>query len=219
MTTEAFPRRGDCGRVTTACKAIRGITCSDTRDIFAATGATIITEELAPRRPIIIALGSVVTALLLVAAMGTAAFAQYPPAEDLSVACTPESPEPLDEVTCTISGGPANTDLHVVVELNPILFDETVTTDADGEAQFAFDVPEDAEPGDTITITISGDEIEGTQVLSLTIAAEEVVDDEEELPDTGAEASTLVLVGLLVAGLGVGAVVFGRRRERSRTQA
>lgn len=180
--------------------------------------------ELAPQRPILTVLGSVFAALLLVAAMGSAALAQYPPAEDLSVACTPEEPEPGDTLECTISGAPENTDLDVLAELEgDVLYDATVTTDGEGEASFSFDVPEDAEPGSTITITISGDEIEGALVLGVTIAApvEDVPEDDavEELPDTGAETSTLVLIGLLVAGLGVGAVVFGRRRERSRTQA
>ena len=176
--------------------------------------------ELAPRRPIRAALGSMFVALLLVVAMGTAAFAQYPPAQALDVACTPEEPNPGDEVTCTISGAPANIVLEVTVMLRgTTLFNETVTTDDDGEAQFSFDVPEDEQSRARIVITISGDEIRGQLVEVLAVTAEDIPVAAEELPRSGAEASTLVLVGLLVAGLGVSAVVYGRRRERNRTQA
>lgn len=160
----------------------------------------------------------VVSALLLAVAMAGSALAQsvYPPAADLSVACTPELPSPGDTVTCTISGAPGNTTLEIVVVINPELFDGQVTTDADGEASFSFDVPDDAQAGDTITIVVEGDEIEGSLTAELTVADEAVDDvDEEELVDTGLEVAPLVLVGLFIAVVGIGAVVATRRRDRT----
>lgn len=162
-------------------------------------------------------------ALVLVVAMAATAFAQvYPPASALSVVCTPEAPAPGATVTCTISGAPENADLDVLVESDgDTLLDTTVTTDGDGEADFSFTAPD--QDGADITITISGEEIEGTLVLNLTVTAvEEVVEDDEDvaaLPDTGGEFSTLLLLGIALAALGVGAVAMGRRREKARVDA
>jgi LPXTG-motif cell wall-anchored protein len=161
----------------------------------------------------------VVGALLLVAMAAVPALAQYPPAANLTVACAPENPGPGVTVNCTISGAPGNTELDIVVEINPTLLDTTVTTNADGEASFSFDVPGDAQDGDTITITVSGEEIEGTLDVQLTVADEEVVvDDEDELADTGVETSTLLLAGLIIATLGFGVVLASRRKERTTTK-
>lgn len=161
---------------------------------------------------------TVVAAALLLVGASSAAFAQYPPAADLSVACTPEDPGPLEQVDCTITGSPADIDLHILVEINPTLLDTTVTTDGDGEASFSFDVPADASDGDTITITIEGEEIEGSLVLDLAVSDEEPVED-EDLVRTGSDTGSLMLIGLVAAGLGVGAVVYGRRRVRMRVDA
>lgn len=161
----------------------------------------------------------VVGALLLVAMAAVPALAQYPPAQDLSVACAPENPGPGVSVTCIISGAPGNTELNIVVEINPTLLDTTVTTDDGGEATFSFDVPDDAQDGDVITITVAGEEIEGTLDVELTVADDEVaVDDDEELADTGAETSTLLLVGVIIAIVGIGVVLASRRKERTTTK-
>lgn len=161
----------------------------------------------------------VVGALLVVAMAAVPALAQYPPAANLSVACAPENPGPGATVNCTISGAPGNTVLGIVVEIRSTVLDTTVTTNADGEASFAFDVPSDAQDGDTITITVSGEAIEGTLVAQLTVADEEVVvDGEDELADTGVETSTLLLAGLIIAILGIAGVLASRRKERTTTK-
>ena len=162
----------------------------------------------------------VVGTLLLVAMAAVPALAQYPPAANLTVACAPENPGPGVTVNCTISGAPGDTELNIVVESNgTAVLGTTLTTNADGEASFSFDVPGDAQDGDTITITVAGEEIEGTLDVQLTVADDEVaVDDDEELADTGAETSTLLLVGVIIAIVGIGVVLASRRKERTTTK-
>lgn len=157
----------------------------------------------------------------------TAAFAQYPPPPVLSVSTVPEDPQPGDEVEATVAGAQPGELLSWEAATNPVFASGTVTADAQGEATFAFTVPEDLPIGTRIFVRVSG-ELSGSAdaaVVVSDVAEEEVVEEEvaaeptPDMPRTGLEVATFVLAALLLIGLGGAAIVGARRRERSRVEA
>lgn len=161
------------------------------------------------------------TALLALSA--TAALAQYPPAEAFGVSCTPEDPEPGQTVQCTVVGAEAGENLHATAEVQGVIFfEESFQADDEGRAVFSFQVPEDAEEGEAVTVTVVGEE---SGVASETLEVEEdepgaeeedeaiaaPADTDDRLAVTGSQILLLSLVGLgLVGG---GALALRRRGD------
>lgn len=124
---------------------------------------------------------------------------------------------PGSTVTRTLSGLPPWTDVHVLVQLNPVLFDGTVRTNGQGVARFSFTIPADAPSGFAVNIAASGPGIDGTFTTVLQGAGDPAATTlAATIADTGAEAGQLVLIGLAIAGLGIVALMLGRRREHAR---
>jgi hypothetical protein len=119
-----------------------------------------------------------------------------PPAErDVAVGCEQDEVRPGDTVDCTITGLLEGDEVRVIVTLTdePTLLDDTFTAD-DGQVAFAFDVPDDIEPGATITITVDGGDGEFGATLTLSVTAPDDVDaggepvDDTEVLDVVVEA-------------------------------
>lgn len=183
---------------------------------------------------------AVALASMLLAA--TAAFAQYPPPEDFSVSCTPEVVAPGGEITCSITGAVAGENLDVTAEYNPVFFEETVTANDDGEVSVDIAVPDDADDGDGILVTVVGEQSGETGTDTVDV---EVDDDGpktppddgktppddgatppgdgktpgDDLPRTGVESSTLIIAGAGLLLLGAATVLLARRRDRGRVEA
>jgi LPXTG-motif cell wall-anchored protein len=170
-----------------------------------------------------------VVALATVAAMAlsvSAAFAQYPPAEDFGVSCS-DYEAAGDTVNCGVVGAQPGEQLTATAEYNPVFYTETFNADAEGRASFAFEVPAEAE-GSTIIVRVVGAESGA--------AADEAdqVDDADDdgqageevgagtgtgtgaLPMTGGQIATLTATGLGLLALGLLAL---RRREDARVTA
>ncbi len=170
---------------------------------------------------------AVLASMMLVASAG-AALADYPPSsssddgpssspDEVESEVSNENPEPGDSVTKTLSGLPPWTDVHIVVELNPVLFDDTVRTNGAGQARFSFTIPADAPPGFAVNIAASGPGIDGVFTTTIQGAGDPAATPlAATIADTGADVGLLVLVGLVIAGLGVAVLMFGRRREHAR---
>lgn len=120
-------------------------------------------------------------------------------------------------VECEAGVFDPNTEVDVLVVVNPTLLDTTVTADADGEVSFAFDVPEEHKDG-TITITLSGTFDGQPKVLAESVEADDIFEDgaadDDTLADTGFDASLLAIAALAALGLG-GAALFVARRSRT----
>lgn len=154
-------------------------------------------------------------ALLSALAMtASAAFAQYPPASAFGVSCSVDG----DTVVCAIVGAEANERLAVTATCDDeVVYNETLTADAEGEADFSFT----AANADDCTVAVLG---ESSGAATTTVD----VDDDEEvvagapisgtgsLPMTGGQVGVLLLVALTLLGGGLLAL---RRREDSKVAA
>lgn len=159
----------------------------------------------------------------MLALSATAALAQYPPAEDFGVSCTPSSPQPGESVDCTVVGAQSGESLSATAEVQGVIYEDSFEADGDGEAAFAFDVPGDRDAGASMTVTVAGDQ-SGETSDEVVLAADEadpddedvdpvdVADDEDErLPVTGGQI--VLLTGLGVALLGGGGALVLRKRN------
>jgi hypothetical protein len=162
-------------------------------------------------------------ALAVLVLGATAALAQYPPAVDFGVTCTPQNPQPGQGVTCTVVGAVAGESLTASAEDNRgDFYDDSLTADDEGEASFGFDVPTDVQ-GNVIVRVVGAQSGEASTTLA--VADEDVADpaedvtpddveDERTLPVTGGQLAMLSLVGLGLVTTGGLAV-----RKRSATNA
>jgi hypothetical protein len=178
-----------------------------------------------PFRPMLVLLAATVTVLLALP-VGVAV-AQYPPGEDFSVTCLPESPAAGETVTCSVLGAAAGESLEVLAASGDlVLLDQTLFADEDGAASFDLDVPTEV-AGAAIAVTVSGAR-SGTAATTLQVleaGAEEPTDDGPtaaaagSIPRTGTEMVSTVLAGILLLWLGVALVVASRRRTHRRVHA
>jgi hypothetical protein len=188
---------------------------------------------------------SVVTSVmvlgLLTTAIAAAAQEPYPPGPAAeSVDC--DTPVPGTTVECTAGVFEPNSTVEVTVtrsgaeqaagEVTAASFaivpvgtlaqssfpqTETVQADDEGFVTFAFTIPEDAEPGETFTITFSGVGADGEPlVISESITVEAAA---PGLAVTGANITNGTLLGIGLVVLGAGAVLGSRRRSRKRESA
>lgn len=160
-------------------------------------------------RPLrVVGIAMAALALMLLA---TPAFAQYP-APEPSVTVSSSEVEPGESVTFTFEGFAANSVVDLLIEINPVLFDDTVTADAEGTATVTLDLADDLEPG-TITATATGENADGeTLVQTATVEVEAAPAADEPLADTGADTATPLALGLGALVLGGGVLLLGRRR-------
>lgn len=174
------------------------------------------------RRTLRTAALTTVLALSVLVLGATAAFAQYPPDVDFGVVCDPPNPQPGDDVACSVVGAFSGEILVASAEEegDDAFYEESLTADGDGEADFGFDVPTDVQGN--VIVRVAGDQSgETTTTLA---AAEDVEDpaedvdpdevDEPTLPVTGGELAVLSLVGLGLVTTGGLAL-----RKRSATRA
>lgn len=181
---------------------------------------------------------------LLVVGSATMALAQYPPGQAFSVSVFPENPQPGDTVTATVVGAQAGESLDWEAVSTRVLASGSVVADAQGEAQFTFEVPADAPVGERISVNVTGSISGSADAGVVTVSdgeagepgedadAEDAQDPAEvveagddaaapagELSRTGLETAMYVAVALALIGLGAAAIVGARRRERSRIEA
>jgi LPXTG-motif cell wall-anchored protein len=144
----------------------------------------------------------------------TAAFAQqvYPPASAYGVACTVSG----NTVACAVVGAQAGEQLAVTATCaGTVVYRETVTADADGEAAFSFA----ARGAAACDVSVLG-AASGTAATNISIAdnaapeAGQALDraapgERRALPFTGSEVTIFLAVGLGLVALGTFAV---RRR-------
>jgi hypothetical protein len=160
----------------------------------------------------------VIAAVAATLMMATAASAQDPyppgPAPSLEVVCVPENPQPGQQVQCRISGAIAGETLEVTAEVGGVVFfQDTLTANQAGRANFGFRVPSDAQPGDTVTVRVVGSESGEVASDSVTVREDPAADrravdprraagQAEMLPVTGGQVALLgaLGVGLLAAG-------------------
>lgn len=160
-----------------------------------------------------------VVSMLMVAMLATAAFAQYPPspATQSDVQTTVQSsdengPTPGSNTTMEFGGLPPNTDVRIVVQVNPVLFDGIVRTNSQGVARVTFAIPADVTPGTAITAELSGDAVSGTVRQQIVVAASASA---ATLADTGFDLMRWSIVG--AAGLLAGGLLIGFARRSSRS--
>ena len=176
-------------------------------------------------RPMLVLLAATVTVLLALPVGG--AFAQYPPGEDFSVTCLPETAAAGETVTCSVVGAAASESLAVLAASGDlVLLDATLFADADGAASFDLDVPTEL-AGAAIAVTVSGAR-SGTAATTLQVLAAGAEDAPEDgtsavaardMPRTGTEIVSTVVAGILLLWLGVALVVASRRRTHRRVYA
>jgi LPXTG-motif cell wall-anchored protein len=147
----------------------------------------------------------------------TAAFAQYPPASAYGVTCTVSG----GTVTCAVVGAGADEQLAVTATCDgTVVYDQTVTADAAGEATFSFaaggaaacDVSvlgaASGNAGAAVTVAAgagAGADDDGQAVGTPTTGAT----GDRTLPFTGSEVTIFLALGLALVALGTVAV---RRR-------
>jgi LPXTG-motif cell wall-anchored protein len=159
-------------------------------------------------------------AVVALAMSASVAFAQYPPARDFGVVCTPQPPAPGQAVSCEIVGAQASEQLAATASVDGAVFhSETLTADADGEADFGFTAPD---AGDVVVRVVGAESGETSTVLAVSDeadAAEEgdaVAAPVSRLPLTGGQVLVLTTLGLLMLGGGLLAL---RRREDAKVSA
>lgn len=136
------------------------------------------------------------------------ALAQYPPGSVLGVSCTPEDPEPGETVECSAGDCDPGTDATVSVSVGGeevMLAENVITTDENGQISFEFEVPEDAEPGDQVQVSV---ECEDGGVASVLNAQLEI----GELAETGSNSGVILVIALAVVAAG-GLLLFLARRR------
>jgi hypothetical protein len=176
-------------------------------------------------RPLLVLVAATVTVLLALP-VGVAV-AQYPPGEDFSVTCLPESPAAGEPVTCSVVGALAGESLEVLATSGDlVLLDTTLFANADGATSFDLEVPTEV-AGAAIAVTVAGAR-SGTAATTLQVLAAVAEADEEgaagaaaagNMPRTGVEMVSTVVAGILLLWLGVALVVASRRRTHRRIYA
>lgn len=163
----------------------------------------------------------ILIALALTFALAATAFAQTPYDEDNppAVSCSAEQAAAGDTIECEVTGLFPLEAFSWIAEYNPTVAEGDGVADEAGSAAFDFEVTEDA-AGETITVTVTGEQ-SGVLTAEIEVVEDEpvtdddVADDEDELPQTGAETILYVLGGLLLVGIGGAALLMARRRDRS----
>lgn len=150
-------------------------------------------------------LAATVIGLLLIP---TVAFA-YAPSGDDFITCAAGGDL---NVECAAGIFDPNTDVDVLVEAS-VLLDTTVTADANGEIDFAFDVPPEHEDSD-IKVTLSGTKNGEAFVLAEVVGE---ITDGEVIANTGSNAGLLALGAVGAIVIGGGALFMSRRPKRTGT--
>jgi LPXTG-motif cell wall-anchored protein len=164
----------------------------------------------------LVALMAIAVATLALSA--SAAFAQYPPARDFGVVCTPQPPAPGQEVACEVVGARAGEQIAATASVDGVAFyADEVTADADGQASFGFSAPDE---GEVVVRVVGAQSGEASTVLAV---ADEAAEDEQvvaapttRLPLTGGQVAVLTAVGVALLGSGLLAL---RRREDAKVSA
>lgn len=151
-------------------------------------------------------LAAAIIGLLLVPAT---AFA-YAPSGDDFITCVAGGDTTVE---CTAGIFDPNTTVDVLVEINPVLLDTTVTADGNGEINFSFDVPADQDG--EVTVVLTGTKSGETFVLSEAIATAE---GGEVIANAGSDAAVLAIGAFGAIALG-GTALFVSRRSRTKTTA
>jgi LPXTG-motif cell wall-anchored protein len=108
-------------------------------------------------------------AVAMVAMVSTSAFAQYPPAPGLSVACSRAAPV-AQPIVCSVVGARGGERLTVSASASPAFYTEELTANSDGEAGFRFTPPRDVRDR-VITVSVVGEfsgEIVATEIAPIT---------------------------------------------------
>ena len=168
--------------------------------------------------------GLTAVVVLLLVMMAPAAQAQYPPPRALGLVCTPEDGlNPGQTVACKVIGALRDEPLRARARFNPVVFDQQLVADQEGEADFAFEAPDTR--GAVITVSVTGTEsgdVATARVLVLPAQASDRARDAAPgrgLARTGFETFGLLLSGVLLIALGGSAVAASRRRDRRRVDA
>lgn len=171
--------------------------------------------------------GMAAAAISLAASPVAFAEAEYPPGEE-SAGVTTSIVGLGQTQTITFGGFDPFVDVRVVVQINPVLFDDTVTSDADGNVTVSFEIPEGTPEG-TATATASGMsggemlvltttfgiDADGDGVVSTVADTDDDSDDSDSagaLADTGAGVAGPAALGLAAMVAGGGVLMVGRRR-------
>lgn len=160
--------------------------------------------------------GLIIVAVVLLGLVftGGAALAQaaYPPGA--SAQCDASAVAPGATITCSASGFAAGTEVTVEVLGNGFTLTFTVTADSEGVASATFQIPEDANDGET-SIAFEGQDASGNfvRVAAASFEVQEQAAGDGAIPATGADVSNGAILALGVIVLG-GALVFGARRRR-----
>lgn len=177
--------------------------------VHAPAGGSVVGAVTRPRLRMMALL--LLTSLAMLVAGSTAAFAQYPPAQDFGVSCTDAVPG--QTVTCSIVGAAPGESLTVAARYGSVeVLDTVLTADGDGLAEFSFEIPADA-AGATLNVRVMGETSGMTGVVvnvARSVPTGPRVPDARAIPRTGQDL--LLLGGAGVVLLGAGAVALLRRR-------
>jgi LPXTG-motif cell wall-anchored protein len=177
--------------------------------VHAPAGGSVVGAVARPRLRMMALL--LLTSVAMLTAGSTAAFAQYPPAQDFSVSCTDAVPG--QTVTCSIVGALSGESLTVTARYGSVqVLDTVLTADGDGQAEFSFEIPIDA-AGATLNIRVMGESSGMTGVVlnvARSVPTGPRVPDARTIPRTGQDLLLLGGAGVLLVG--AGAVALLRRR-------
>lgn len=154
-------------------------------------------------------IASLVTAVIGLLLIPATAFAYAPTGDDF-ITCVAGDDRTVE---CAAGIFDPNTDVDVLVEINPVLLDTTVTSDANGEIDFAYDVP--ADQSGEVTVTLTGTKNGETFVLASTVAT---ATESEVIANAGSNAGLLALGALGALAIGGGALVASRRKRTETTE-
>jgi LPXTG-motif cell wall-anchored protein len=147
-------------------------------------------------------------ALLTVLAMSaTAAFAQYPPARGLDLACERSG----NQIVCVLSGAEANDQCPATLTQRGRVVDESSqTTDNDGRARYTLTARDSSAARVDVNCVRSGSTADTVPAAQARAGAGTPVARAGTLPMTGTSISVLLLAGAALVG---GGVVAARRRS------
>lgn len=150
-------------------------------------------------------LAFLLTAIAMLLAMPTAAFAYAPTGDDF-ITCVAGGDTVVE---CEAGEYDPDSSVAWTAEYNPEIANGTATADADGTASFSFDAA-DVPDGSEITVTTTGTFDGETKVLSDVIAT---AADGEIIANAGAESLTIISLAAGALLLGVGILAVNRRRS------
>ncbi len=160
-------------------------------------------------RTLALLLAVVAAALVVgVAPAGAGELQEYPPPEDCVVQVDDDSPAPGDTVTVSGTGWPADAEVTVFVDGEPV---GDTTADGEGAWTFEYEVPADAAGAQAITADGCA---EGGEVLGTTLTVQEA--EPAALPRTGSNTTEpLVRTGAVLVAAGAVLVYAVRRRSQA----